>query len=310
MPFAQSPRPRTAASSSFPARSKSEMAGLSDEEAREFCAELGIERSGLDELALTAYDLLGLMTFLTAGEKEVRAWTIERGTKAPQAAGKIHSDIERGFIRAEIVSYDDYVAYKTMEALRDGRHAAQRGSRIRHARGRRRQFPLQRLTRERGPQCDFNRLKTALCGNAEDVRESRAQVPTLGVLWRLYRFMTTAVREVSVFGDGITYFNEAADLLRTRFRDAPNPDASRRVRSFSRSPFSATPASSKSITGYRVQYQLRARPGQRRHPLPSRRDARRSDGACVLDDVEVRGGRPAVRRRKGRRHLRPVARFR
>ncbi|MDP9024119.1 MAG: redox-regulated ATPase YchF [Candidatus Eremiobacteraeota bacterium] len=98
---------------------ESELAGLSDEEAREFCTELGIQRSGLDELALTAYDLLGLMTYLTAGEKEVRAWTIERGSKAPQAAGKIHSDIERGFIRAEIVSYDDYVAFKTMDALRN-----------------------------------------------------------------------------------------------------------------------------------------------------------------------------------------------
>jgi ribosome-binding ATPase len=98
---------------------ESELAGLSDEEAREFCAELGIERSGLDELALRAYDLLGLTTFLTAGEKEVRAWTINRGTKAPQAAGKIHGDIERGFIRAEIVSYDDYVEYKTMPALKN-----------------------------------------------------------------------------------------------------------------------------------------------------------------------------------------------
>jgi ribosome-binding ATPase len=97
---------------------ESELAGLTDQEAREFCAELGIERSGLDELALRAYDLLGLMTFLTAGEKEVRAWTIDKGTKAPQAAGKIHSDIERGFIRAEIVSYADYVQYKTMDALR------------------------------------------------------------------------------------------------------------------------------------------------------------------------------------------------
>ena len=98
---------------------ESELAGLSDEEAREFCAELGIERSGLDELALRAYDLLGLMTFLTAGEKEVRAWTIDKGTKAPQAAGKIHGDIERGFIRAEIVAYDDYVEYKTMAALKN-----------------------------------------------------------------------------------------------------------------------------------------------------------------------------------------------
>jgi GTP-binding protein YchF len=97
---------------------ESELAGLSEQEAREFCQELGIERSGLDELAITAYDLLGLMTFLTAGEKEVRAWTIARGTKAPQAAGKIHGDIERGFIRAEIVGYDDYVKYRTMDALK------------------------------------------------------------------------------------------------------------------------------------------------------------------------------------------------
>jgi len=97
---------------------ESELAGLTDDEAREFCRELGIERSGLDELALRAYDLLGMMTFLTAGEKEVRAWTIQKGMRAPQAAGKIHSDIERGFIRAEIVSYEDYVQYKTMDALR------------------------------------------------------------------------------------------------------------------------------------------------------------------------------------------------
>ncbi|MBV8284517.1 MAG: redox-regulated ATPase YchF [Candidatus Eremiobacteraeota bacterium] len=97
---------------------ESELAGLSEEEAVEYRAELGLERSGLDDLAGAAYELLGLMTFLTAGEKEVRAWTIARGTKAPEAAGKIHGDIERGFIRAEIVSYDDYVAYKTMDALR------------------------------------------------------------------------------------------------------------------------------------------------------------------------------------------------
>jgi ribosome-binding ATPase len=97
---------------------ESELAGLSEDEARDFCRELGIEHSGLDELAAAAYRLLGLMTFLTAGEKEVRAWTIARGTKAPQAAGKIHGDIERGFIRAEIVSYDDYARLRTMEALK------------------------------------------------------------------------------------------------------------------------------------------------------------------------------------------------
>ncbi len=97
---------------------ESELAGLDDAEAAEFCRELGIERRGLDDLAASAYDLLGLMTFLTAGEKEVRAWPIARGTRAPQAAGKIHGDIERGFIRAEIVGYDDYVRLRTMDALR------------------------------------------------------------------------------------------------------------------------------------------------------------------------------------------------
>jgi ribosome-binding ATPase len=97
---------------------EAELAGLSEDEARSFRAELGIVRSGLDQLILSAYDLLGLMTFLTAGEKEARAWTIAKGTKAPQASGKIHTDIERGFIRAEIVSYEDYARLRSMEALR------------------------------------------------------------------------------------------------------------------------------------------------------------------------------------------------
>jgi GTP-binding protein YchF len=102
----------------FCGKIEAELAGLSEEDAQAFRDELGIERTGLDQLVLGAYELLGLMTFLTAGEKEVRAWTIDRGTRAPQAAGKIHSDIERGFIRAEIVSYDDYVRLRTMEAIR------------------------------------------------------------------------------------------------------------------------------------------------------------------------------------------------
>jgi ribosome-binding ATPase len=97
---------------------ESELAGLSEPEAEEFRKELGIVRSGLDDLAAEAYELLGLTTFLTAGEKEARAWPIRKGTKAPQAAASIHSDIERGFIRAEIVSFQDYVEYQTMEALR------------------------------------------------------------------------------------------------------------------------------------------------------------------------------------------------
>jgi GTP-binding protein YchF len=97
---------------------EAELAGMPEPEAEEFRRELGLERSGLDDLSAAAYDLLGLMTFLTAGEKEARAWPIPKGTKAPRAAGTIHSDLERGFIRAEIVSYDDYVELGTMEALR------------------------------------------------------------------------------------------------------------------------------------------------------------------------------------------------
>ena len=80
---------------------------------------LGIEESGLDKVVKASYDLLGLMSFLTAGEPEVRAWTIKKGTKAPQAAGKIHSDIERGFIRAEIVSYDDLMREGSMIAAKE-----------------------------------------------------------------------------------------------------------------------------------------------------------------------------------------------
>ena len=102
----------------FCGKIEAELAGLGEEDAEVFRGELGIERSGLDSLIVSAYDMLGLMTFLTAGEKEVRAWTIAKGTRAPQAAGKIHSDIERGFIRAEIVSYDDYARLRSMEAIR------------------------------------------------------------------------------------------------------------------------------------------------------------------------------------------------
>ncbi len=97
---------------------EAELAALSEADAAEFRRELQLERSGLDDLSAAAYDLLGLMTFLTAGEKEARAWPIPKGTKAPRAAGTIHSDLERGFIRAEVISYDDYVKYVTMEALR------------------------------------------------------------------------------------------------------------------------------------------------------------------------------------------------
>ena len=80
---------------------------------------LGLDESGLDKVIKRSYDLLGLMSFLTAGEPEVRAWTIKKGTKAPQAAGKIHSDIERGFIKAEVVSFDDLIREGSMVAARE-----------------------------------------------------------------------------------------------------------------------------------------------------------------------------------------------
>ena len=86
------------------AKLEEDLSGLEDEEKAEMLSEYGLEESGLDKLIQASYKLLGLMSFLTAGVQEVRAWTIKQGTKAPQAAGKIHSDIERGFIRAEIVS--------------------------------------------------------------------------------------------------------------------------------------------------------------------------------------------------------------
>ena len=96
-----------------------ELASLEDDDKKEMLEALGLKESGLDKVIKASYDLLGLMSFLTAGEPEVRAWTIKKGTKAPQAAGKIHSDIERGFIRAEIVSYDDLIREGSMNAAKE-----------------------------------------------------------------------------------------------------------------------------------------------------------------------------------------------
>ena len=96
-----------------------ELSGLEDDDKKEMLEALGLEESGLDKVIKRSYDLLGLMSFLTAGEPEVRAWTIKKGTKAPQAAGKIHSDIERGFIKAEVVSYDDLMREGSMNAVKE-----------------------------------------------------------------------------------------------------------------------------------------------------------------------------------------------
>ena len=96
-----------------------ELIGLDPEERDMFKEELGLKSSGLEKLIVISYKTLGLMSYLTAGEKEVRAWTIVKGTKAPQAAGKIHTDFEKGFIRADIVKYDDLVSLGSYNAAKE-----------------------------------------------------------------------------------------------------------------------------------------------------------------------------------------------
>ena len=96
-----------------------EISQLDEDEKKMFLDDLGLEESGLEKLIKASYHLLGLISYLTAGEPEVRAWTIKRGTKAPQAAGKIHTDFERGFIRAEVVSYDDLIACGSHTAAKE-----------------------------------------------------------------------------------------------------------------------------------------------------------------------------------------------
>ena len=101
------------------AKFEEEVSDMEPDEKKEFLAEINLEESGLDRMIKASYDLLGLMSYLTAGKKEVRAWTIKKGTKAPKAAGAIHSDFEKGFIRAEIVKYDDLIALGSWNAAKE-----------------------------------------------------------------------------------------------------------------------------------------------------------------------------------------------
>jgi len=98
---------------------EAEISSLSKEDKEMFLTDLGVETSGLDLLIQRSYNLLGLISYLTAGQPEVRAWTIKKGTKAPQAAGKIHSDFERGFIRAEVVSFDTLMELGSLAAAKE-----------------------------------------------------------------------------------------------------------------------------------------------------------------------------------------------
>ena len=101
------------------AKTEEEISELDDEEKKEFLDALGLKESGLEKLVRASYDLLGLMSFLTAGEDECRAWTIKKGTKAPQAAGKIHTDFERGFIKAEVINYQDLLDNGSIAAAKE-----------------------------------------------------------------------------------------------------------------------------------------------------------------------------------------------
>lgn len=101
------------------AQIEAEISDMSDEDKEMFLSELGLEISGLNRIIKEGYALLGYISYLTAGVQEVRAWTITRGTKAPQAAGKIHTDFEKGFIRAEIVAYDDLMKCGSMAAAKE-----------------------------------------------------------------------------------------------------------------------------------------------------------------------------------------------
>jgi GTP-binding protein YchF len=101
------------------AKLESEIADLSGEDKEVFLADMGMHEPGLDRLIRATFDLLGLQTYFTAGEKEVRAWTIHKGDTAPQAAGVIHTDFEKGFIRAEVIAYDDYIAFKGEQGAKE-----------------------------------------------------------------------------------------------------------------------------------------------------------------------------------------------
>jgi len=109
------------------ARAEEEISELDDEDKGEFLEALGLTESGVDKLTRAAYHLLGLGTYFTAGEKEVRAWTFKRGIKAPQAAGIIHSDFEKGFIRAVTMSYDDLIKYGSEKAVKEAGRLREEG---------------------------------------------------------------------------------------------------------------------------------------------------------------------------------------
>jgi ribosome-binding ATPase YchF (GTP1/OBG family) len=113
------PTSQNAACLTISAKLEEELAQLSGEEAKDFLEMCGLSESGLNRIIRRSFELLGLITYFTVGEKEARAWTIRKGTLAPSAAGEIHSDLEKQFIRAEVISYDDFVSCKTRAVAKE-----------------------------------------------------------------------------------------------------------------------------------------------------------------------------------------------
>lgn len=119
MPCVRMPPPKAPRSCRFPLRSKKSCPRLDDADRDTFLADLGLDEPGLNRVIRAAYKLLGLQTYFTAGVKEVRAWTVRAGSTAPQAAAVIHTDFEKGFIRAETIAFDDFIKYRGESGARD-----------------------------------------------------------------------------------------------------------------------------------------------------------------------------------------------
>ena len=147
------------------AKIEAELAELAPQERQAYLAELGLTEPGLNRLIREGYKLLGLITYFTAGPKEARAWTVPEGTRAPQAAGVIHTDFEKGFIRAETIAYDDYVALVRRSRRARRRQAQARRQGLRRQGRRRAAFPLRDLALRRGQRAVRRLPARIACGH-------------------------------------------------------------------------------------------------------------------------------------------------
>ena len=162
------------------AKMEQDIAELEGEEKLMFLEELGVEESGLDRLIKCSYALLGLISFLTYGKDECRAWTIKKGTKAPQAAGKIHSDIERGFIRAEVIAYEDMIACGSVNAAKEKGCSAARGQGVCGSGRRHGLLPVQRMMTEAERLAAYDRMYADLLEGTGQGPGGHGQAPRRG----------------------------------------------------------------------------------------------------------------------------------